>query len=45
MERKNEIMELNKITGIIIGCAIEAHKLLAPGLLESTHEECLKTVI
>ncbi len=34
-------MELNKITEIIIGCAIEVHKLLGPGLLESAYEECL----
>ena len=25
----------------IIGCAIEVHKLLGPGLLESAYEECL----
>ncbi|MGZ8542251.1 MAG: GxxExxY protein, partial [Chitinophagaceae bacterium] len=29
-------MEINKITEIIIGCAIEVHKQLGPGLLEST---------
>jgi GxxExxY protein len=34
-------MELNKITEIIIGCAIEVHKRLGPGLLESTYEACL----
>lgn len=34
-------MELNKITEIIIGCAIEVHKRLRPGLLESTYEACL----
>jgi GxxExxY protein len=34
-------MELNKITEIIIGCAIEVHKQLGPGLLESTYEACL----
>lgn len=34
-------MELNKITGKIIGCAIEVHRLLGPGLLESAYEECL----
>ena len=31
----------NKITHEIIGAAIEVHKLLGPGLLESTYEECL----
>lgn len=34
-------MEINKITEIIIGCAIEVHKQLGPGLLESTYEACL----
>ena len=34
-------MEINKITGIIIGCAIEVHKHLGPGLLESCYEACL----
>lgn len=34
-------MELNKITELIIGCAIEVHKQLGPGLLESTYEACL----
>lgn len=34
-------METNEITGRIIGCAIEVHKKLGPGLLESAYEECL----
>ena len=34
-------MEINDITGKIIGCAIEVHKHLGPGLLESAYEECL----
>ncbi|MFA6922669.1 MAG: GxxExxY protein [Bacteroidales bacterium] len=34
-------MEINKITGTIIGCAIEIHRTLGPGLLESAYEECL----
>ncbi|SMO93921.1 GxxExxY protein [Gracilimonas mengyeensis] len=34
-------MELNKITELIIGGAIEVHKYLGPGLLESSYEECL----
>lgn len=28
-------MEINQITARIIGCAIEVHKALGPGLLES----------
>jgi len=34
-------MEINQITDKIIGCAIEVHKALGPGLLESAYEECL----
>jgi GxxExxY protein len=34
-------MEINLITEKIIGCAIEVHKYLGPGLLESAYEECL----
>jgi GxxExxY protein len=34
-------MELNEITQKVIGCAIEVHKHLGPGLLESAYEECL----
>ena len=31
----------NEITREIIGAAIEVHKQLSPGLLESAYEECL----
>src|SRR5580698_8758078 len=31
----------NTITDRIIGCAIEVHRHLGPGLLESAYEECL----
>ena len=35
-------MESDKITEIIIGAAIEVHRELGPGLLESTYECCLE---
>ena len=34
-------MDINQITEKIIGGAIEVHKELGPGLLESAYEECL----
>jgi GxxExxY protein len=33
--------DINELTGEIIGAAIEVHKTLGPGLLESAYEECL----
>ena len=35
-----ELLEKN-LTRQIIGCAIEVHRQLGPGLLESIYEECL----
>jgi GxxExxY protein len=32
---------LNELTYKVIGCAIEVHKHLGPGLLESVYEKCL----
>ena len=34
--------EIDHLTGEIIGSAIEVHRQLGPGLLESTYEACLK---
>jgi GxxExxY protein len=34
-------LELNELTGTIIGAAIEVHQAIGPGLLESAYEECL----
>jgi GxxExxY protein len=34
-------MELNALTGAIIGLAIEVHRGLGPGLLESSYDACM----
>lgn len=34
-------MEYDPLTGRVIGCAIEVHRQLGPGLLESTYQQCL----
>jgi len=34
-------MDINKLTEKVIGCAIEVHRTLGPGLLESAYEQCL----
>ena len=34
-------MDENRITRNIIGAAIEVHRLLGPGLLETTYQRCL----
>ena len=36
-----ETQRENQLTEKIIGCAIEVHKTLGPGLLESAYEECM----
>ena len=35
------MMDINKLSSKIIGAAIEVHKALGPGLLESAYERCL----
>lgn len=37
----HDILDVNKTTESIIGAAIEVHRHLGPGLLESAYEECL----
>jgi len=37
----SDILDINKTTESIIGAAIEVHRHLGPGLLESAYEECL----
>ena len=34
-------MEFDRLSNTVIGCALEVHKSLGPGLLESTYEACL----
>ena len=36
-----EVMDQDKITGKAIGCMIEVHRNLGPGLLESTYQQCI----
>jgi hypothetical protein len=38
---KGHFNNINDLTGEVIGAAIEVHKALGPGLLESAYEECL----
>ena len=33
--------DLDDLTETIIGCAIEVHRVLGPGLLESVYQQCL----
>jgi GxxExxY protein len=41
-QRKFQLhMDINELSSNIIGAAIEVHKNLGPGLLESAYEECL----
>ena len=34
-------MKFDELSKRVIGCAIEVHRNLGPGLLESTYEQCL----
>jgi GxxExxY protein len=38
---RNDALDINKTTEAVIGAAIEVHRHLGPGLLESAYEECL----
>jgi GxxExxY protein len=35
-------MDRDPVTEKIIGCAIEVHRALGPGLLESAYQKCLE---
>jgi GxxExxY protein len=41
MKREQNFGELDQLTEKVIGAAIEVHRNLGPGLLESTYELCL----
>lgn len=34
-------MQFDELSNRVIGCALEVHRVLGPGLLESTYEQCL----
>ena len=38
-----EFTDVNRLTARVIGCAIEVHKTLGPGLLESIYESAMRT--
>src|SRR5437870_8426937 len=38
---KGTKMEFDELSRKVIGCAIEVHRQLGPGLLESTYRQCL----
>lgn len=35
------VMDINKLSSKVIGAAIDVHKVLGPGLLESAYERCM----
>jgi GxxExxY protein len=40
-ENTETVQRVNTLTEVVIGCAIEVHRQLGPGLLESAYEICL----
>ncbi|MCX7161834.1 MAG: GxxExxY protein [Betaproteobacteria bacterium] len=41
MNHRDTEAQRDPLTEQVIGCAIEVHRALGPGLLESAYEECL----
>ena len=41
MIKQSNYADINNLTGEVINAAIEVHRTLGPGLLESIYEECL----
>ena len=39
--KRKTIVTFDELSNKVIGCAIEVHRQLGPGLLESTYEQCL----
>lgn len=40
-EDPNKYWDVEEIAKIVIGCAIDVHRALGPGLLESAYQQCL----
>ncbi len=34
-------MEFDELSNLVIGCALEVHRNLGPGLLESSYQQCM----
>lgn len=40
-DMKKDFRQFTELSNKVIGCAIEVHRHLGPGLLESTYQQCL----